>query len=154
MGDLSDHFDCSEFASPDTGECRMDPQFIADLERFRTFCGGHAIHISRGGGFRTPTYNSEIRRCEYIEVCADRPHGNFHGRFCPKCGDPGVQRSAIRSRHMEGTEADIVIDGLTPDEVADLAEEFGFRNIGRYNTFTHVGRGGAPGRTARWDNRS
>jgi hypothetical protein len=154
MGDLSDHFSAWEFASPDTGECRMVQDFIEDLERFRSFCGDRVIHVSRGGGYRTAIYNAEIRRCEYIDEGADRPHGNFHGRSCPKCGDPGKQRSAIRSRHMLGTEADIKVEGLTPDEVADLAEEFGFRNIGRYNTFTHVGQGGRPGRTARWDMRT
>jgi hypothetical protein len=154
MGDISKHFSLSEFASPDTGEARMDLGFIDDLERFREFCGGRPIHVSRGGGFRTPEYNAEIRFCYTKEDGADRPHGNFHGRTCPKCGWRGIQRSAIRSRHMLGTEADIKIDGLTPDEVADLAEEFGFRNVGRYDTFTHVGSGGQPGKTARWDLRT
>lgn len=47
------------------------------------------------------------------------------------------------SQHLLGKAADIVIDGYTPDEVADLIEEL-IENgdilqggLGRYNTFTH-----------------
>lgn len=42
------------------------------------------------------------------------------------------------SQHMKGTAADIVIPGLTPKQVAVLAEKAGFMGIGIYPTFTHV----------------
>jgi uncharacterized protein YcbK (DUF882 family) len=54
---------------------------------------------------------------------------------------------APKSQHMAGTAADIKIDGLTPKEVAKLAEEIGFDGIGAYKTFTHVD---VRGFKARW----
>jgi len=45
---------------------------------------------------------------------------------------------ASGSQHLLGKAADIKIYGLSPERVADLAEEVGFRGIGVYNTFTHV----------------
>lgn len=45
---------------------------------------------------------------------------------------------APRSQHMEGKAADIKIKGMTPAEVALLAEQIGFKGIGVYPTFTHV----------------
>lgn len=47
------------------------------------------------------------------------------------------------SQHLFGRAADIVIEGYTPDEVADLIEELIESGdilqggLGRYNTFTH-----------------
>lgn len=42
------------------------------------------------------------------------------------------------SRHLRGEAADIQVPGLSPDQVAELAEEVGFGGIGVYSTFTHV----------------
>jgi len=54
-----------------------------------------------------------------------------------------VVKGSKNSQHKLGKAADIVIDGYTPDEVADLIEEL-IENgdilqggLGRYNTFTH-----------------
>jgi len=43
-----------------------------------------------------------------------------------------------RSQHKLGNAADISISGMSPAEVAKLAEKVGFNGIGRYSTFTHV----------------
>lgn len=43
-----------------------------------------------------------------------------------------------KSQHLLGKAADIKIPGYTPEQVANLAKEIGFRGIGIYNTFTHV----------------
>jgi uncharacterized protein YcbK (DUF882 family) len=43
-----------------------------------------------------------------------------------------------KSQHMEGKACDIKISGLTPSQVAKLAEQVGFTGIGIYKTFTHV----------------
>lgn len=54
------------------------------------------------------------------------------------------------SFHCLGKAADIVIDGLTPQEVADLAAKidvFRYGGIGIYNNFTHLDVRGTP---ARW----
>lgn len=42
------------------------------------------------------------------------------------------------SQHVLAKAADIVIAGMTPVEVAKLAEECGATGIGVYETFTHV----------------
>jgi len=44
------------------------------------------------------------------------------------------------SQHVDGTAADIYCDGLTVDELADLAVKVGFDGIGRYydSQFVHV----------------
>ena len=45
---------------------------------------------------------------------------------------------AANSQHLLGTAVDIVINGLTPQEVADEGEKIGFTGIGVYRTFTHL----------------
>jgi uncharacterized protein YcbK (DUF882 family) len=45
---------------------------------------------------------------------------------------------STNSQHMQGTAADITIAGLTPKQVAALAEKAGFMGVGTYPTFTHV----------------
>ena len=45
---------------------------------------------------------------------------------------------AIGSLHTLGMAADIVIDGMTPIEVASLASDMGFGGIKAYPTFTHI----------------
>lgn len=57
------------------------------------------------------------------------------------------------SMHLEGKAADIVVEGVSPDEVADFVDMVYPNNygLGRYNSFTHVDvRAGK----ARWDNRT
>lgn len=54
---------------------------------------------------------------------------------------------ASQSQHMDGTATDIVVGGMTPDEVAKEMED-AFDGIGQYTTFTHVDSRGSK---ARWD---
>lgn len=61
------------------------------------------------------------------------------------------------SMHLLGKAADVVIDGVSPDEVAE-AIEFLIQGkmmkqggLGKYDTFTHYD---IRGKKARWDNRS
>lgn len=54
------------------------------------------------------------------------------------------------SYHCLGKAADVVIDGLTPEQVAAIAEKidlFRYGGIGIYNNFTHLDVRGTP---ARW----
>ena len=53
---------------------------------------------------------------------------------------------AVQSRHPKGDATDIVVAGLSPDEVADNCEHFD--GLGRYNSFTHID---SRGKSARWD---
>lgn len=61
-----------------------------------------------------------------------------------------------KSQHLLGKAADVVIEGISPDEVAD-AIEFLIENkmmkqggLGRYDSFTHYD---IRGKKSRWDNR-
>jgi len=64
---------------------------------------------------------------------------------------------AVNSQHLGGKAADVVIDGVTPDEVADAIDfliEVGLMKeggLGRYDTFTHYD---IRGTKARWDYRT
>jgi len=49
-----------------------------------------------------------------------------------KCG--GI----ATSHHLTGKAADIKVSGMTPLQVAKVADKFGFKGIGAYPTFTHV----------------
>lgn len=44
----------------------------------------------------------------------------------------------VNSQHRLGKAADIVVSGYSPEKIASLAEEVGFRGIGIYPTFTHI----------------
>ena len=45
---------------------------------------------------------------------------------------------SLHSQHLLGRAADIVVDGVPPDAVADYAESIGAPGVGRYATFTHI----------------
>jgi len=45
---------------------------------------------------------------------------------------------ASESQHVLGTAADILVDGVTPQQVAAYADQIGMGGIGTYKTFTHV----------------
>lgn len=60
-----------------------------------------------------------------------------------------LDNGAIKgSNHTKGTAADIKIPGMSPAEVAKLADKVGFDGIGTYKTFTHVDVGG---KKLRWN---
>lgn len=55
----------------------------------------------------------------------------------------GGEKNSI---HMKGQATDIVLSGMSPNEVADACEHFD--GLGRYDTFTHID---SRGYKARWD---
>ena len=124
MGNLSEHFDRSEFACHcGCGFDTPDPVLIEALEALRGLLGGVPIHVSSGC------------RCE--------------ARNAKVGGAPRTDESP-GSQHMYGKAADIAVDGVKADDVAKMAEqvkEFADGGIGRYATFTHVD---VRGKKARW----
>lgn len=59
-----------------------------------------------------------------------------------------AEGGSLKSQHLLGRAADIVVADTSPDAVATFLEVFGAQGIGRYNSFTHVDS--RSGRTARW----
>lgn len=45
---------------------------------------------------------------------------------------------ASESQHILGTAADIIIDQITPEQVAQYADQLGMGGVGIYKSFTHV----------------
>lgn len=104
---LSKNFNMKEFASPDTGEVKVDDKLVSLLQKMRDITGKP---ITITSGYRTIAYNNTL-----------------------------LDNGAIRnSNHTKGLAADIIIPGMTPSEVAKLADQVGFTGIGIYSTFTHV----------------
>ena len=125
---LSEHFDSSEFA------CKCG-------------CG----YMNNGAGVSSAL----IELLETMRAkCSERL-----GRDCPLSINSGVRcpehnanvGGEVNSQHLYGTAADVATpDGMTDDELADVAEESGADGIGWYDGRIHVDKRGY---AARWDNR-
>lgn len=112
-----------------------------DREEFRCKCPCHGIRIDR----QLVTLNEEIRMhyrkpVHIISAFRCKEHNEDVG-------------GAPNSQHLLGKATDIMVTGVTPDDVADYVEEkypnrYG---IGRYDTFTHID---VRDTRARWDERT
>ena len=123
MGDLTMHFDRSEFAcSCGCGFDTVDFDLLEILAEARDY-------------FNKPITINSAARCL------------IHNRTPVSEGGAG---SNDKSQHVIGKAADIVIDGVDPSRVADYFEDSyqGGCGIGRYKDFTHIDSRDYP---ARWD---
>jgi uncharacterized protein YcbK (DUF882 family) len=88
-----------------------------------------------GCGLDTVDYEL-VRVLEYIREHFDRKLQINSGLRCPShnraCG------GGSGSQHLRGRACDIVVDGIDPELVAELAEQMEVGGLGRYETFTHV----------------
>lgn len=100
-------------------------------------------------------FNNVIEVAENLEVL--RAHFNTPVNINSAYRSPVYNRSvggAVNSQHLSGKAADVVMDGITPSEVADAIEfliDVGLMKeggVGRYDTFTHYD---IRGTKARWD---
>jgi uncharacterized protein YcbK (DUF882 family) len=100
--------------------------------------------------------NNLIKLADQLQILRDKvkkPIKINSGYRCANYND-NVVKGSENSRHKKGHAADIVIDGMTPNEVHELVCEMvklgqlGFGGIGKYNTFTHVD---IRDYSARWD---
>jgi uncharacterized protein YcbK (DUF882 family) len=110
MGDLSEHFSRSEF------KCR---------------CCSYGMH----DGDVSPEL------IEVLEHLRDRLGGKpIHINSGCRCIKHNRKVGGVRnSQHLRGTAADILVHGVSPDEVQTAAMEIkAAGGIGRYDTFTHV----------------
>ena len=58
MGDLSPHFDRTEFQCPHCGAGGPTPQLVTILENLRAICGGRPLHVV--SGFRCVPHNAAV----------------------------------------------------------------------------------------------
>ena len=108
---------------------------------------------------------SEFESPDTKEVKVDGELASLLQQLREKIGRPLIINSAYRtkqhnkavggvenSQHRLGKAVDISLENLTytADDVEKLAEQIGFKGIGKYNTFIHLDVREYP---ARWDNR-
>ena len=89
-----------------------------------------------GCGFNT--VDSELLRAlENIRNYFDKPVHILSACRCERHNE--YVNGARLSQHKRGRAADIIVDGVEPDDVADFAEVL-MRSggVGRYSTFTHI----------------
>lgn len=99
-----------------------------------------------GCGFDTVDIDL-VRVLENIRAHFDKPIVISSGARCvvwnTTCG------GSSRSQHLLGRAADIMVDGIDPELVYELADQMGIGGAGKYATFTHCDtRTNGP---ARWD---
>ena len=114
MGDLSGHFDRSEFCcgcSPSEG-CggkfdTVDTVLLTMLEIIRQHFG---VPVKITSGCRCRYYNDE------------------------------VVKGSANSRHLVGKAADIQVQGIPPHQVQDYVDKIwpDSHGVGRYSSFTHI----------------
>lgn len=114
MGNLSEHFDTSEFGVQCRCGCGFgskvedtNPELWKALEKLRYELGSKPIRVNSCA--RCKSYNRSVG-------------------------------STDTSQHVLGNAADIVVEGHTPREVANMAEDLwpNKYGIGRYSQFTHI----------------
>lgn len=123
---LTENFSREEFECTDGSEMPIEVQLnIAELALQLEIIRSHFnAPVKINSAYRSPEYNATI---------------------------PG---SSKNSQHVLGKAADIVVEGYTPDEVADAIEfliDTGMikqGGLGRYNSFTHYD---IRGERARWN---
>jgi len=119
MGDLSEHFSRAEFAckGPQNGGCDCNGTFnTVDVELLRI------LEAIRSHFDRPVIITSGCRCLDWNARC---------GGILPVNGHGG-------SQHLYGRAADIVIDGISPEIIAELAIQIGAPGVGRYQTFVHL----------------
>lgn len=95
--------------------------------------------------------NLDVHHVEQLQKMRDKWGKSVKitsGYRCPEHNK--LEGGASKSRHLTSDATDIVVAGMTPEEVAKDCEHF--NGLGRYDTFTHIDSrplGGKP--KARWD---
>lgn len=85
----------------------------------------------------TVKIDSELAAClQKIRDHFGKPVHINSGYRCPKHNK--AVGGATNSYHTTGQAADIVVEGVSPAEVAKYAESIGMLGIGQYSNFTHV----------------
>jgi uncharacterized protein YcbK (DUF882 family) len=100
--------------------------------------------------------NNVFKLAEQLQILRDKvkkPIKINSAYRCPNYND-NVVKGAKHSQHKFGKAADIVVSGMTPNEVHELVCEMvelgqlNFGGIGKYDTFTHLD---IRDKKSRWD---
>jgi len=102
-------------------------------------------------------YNNIKELAENLQIVRDELQEPIKINSAYRCESWNVlNKGSLKSQHLQGKAADIVVKNFTPDEVAnaiDKLQQGGFikcGGLGRYSTFTHID---IRGTEARWDGR-
>lgn len=133
---------------------------MANLRAFKKKAG-----VKLSANFNSTEFDCSCNKC--TETIIDLDHVEALQKLRERLGKPLKINSAYRcpshnkavggstnSRHVVGDATDLVVSGISPDQLADICEPL-FNGLGRYDTFTHVDSrslGAKP--KARWDLRS
>lgn len=90
--------------------------------------------------------NNLIKLADQLQILRDKVQKPIKINSAYRCENynDNVVKGAKHSQHKLGKAADIVINGMTPNEVHELVCEMvelgqiNFGGIGKYNTFTHL----------------
>ena len=90
-----------------------------------------------GCGFDTVDYEL-LRALEYIREHFDRKVKINSGCRCLEYNRSPAIGSTDGSQHVLGRAADVVVEGVEPSLVYELAQQMEVGGLGSYNTFTHI----------------
>lgn len=132
----------------------------------KIFAKGANVQLTKN--FNSNEFDCKCKRLTCKQTLIDMDHVANMQALRDRVGKPINQTCAYRcpehnkevggvsnSQHPQGYASDIVIVGMAPDQVADVAEPI-FNGLGRYDTFTHVDSRALQqkGAKARWDFRT
>ena len=100
--------------------------------------------------------NNVFKLAEQLQILRDKVKKPIKINSAFRCANynDNVIKGAKNSQHKLGKAADIVVIGMTPNEVHELVceivecDELNFGGIGKYNTFTHLD---IRDKKSRWD---
>jgi uncharacterized protein YcbK (DUF882 family) len=136
------------------------------MSTVKIFAKGSKVQLTKN--FNSNEFDCKCKRPTCKQTLIDMEHVLNMQALRDRVGKAITQTCAYRcpehnkevggasgSQHLKGYASDIVIQGMTPNEVAALAEPI-FNGLGRYDTFTHVDSRDMlqKGAKARWDFRT
>jgi len=90
----------------------------------------------RDGSHQVMLHSELLRRLQQLRTLLDRPVIITSGYRNPEHNRR--VGGAPHSYHLRGMAADITVQGIEPQVLAEAAEKCGFRGIGIYEAFLHV----------------
>jgi len=90
-----------------------------------------------GCGFNTIDY-AVVAACDAIREHFDQPVTVTSGCRCESHNRSPQVGGSAGSQHLLGRAADIIVRGVPPELVQELADNMGVGGLGSYSHFTHI----------------